>query len=127
MLFSPAAHAAGREVLVVDTAYEPALARVQAGDTVVWRWGSQNVSPHTVTAVDTSFDSDRECRDSAECRAPGHAFAWKFSQPGIYAYRCKVHAVMLGRVEVAEAGPQQEPPPPAPATSPAASGCRPQA
>lgn len=112
VLFAPAVLAADREVLVVDTAYEPSLTRIQAGDTVVWRWASQNVSPHTVTAVNASFDSDRECGDPAACRARGNTFAWQFTQPGIYAYRCKVHAVMLGRVEVAEAPPPQPPPQP---------------
>lgn len=119
MLLAPAVRAAGREVLVVDTAYEPAVTQIQAGDTVVWRWASQNASPHTVTAaVNASFDSDRECGDPAACRARGNTFAWQFTQPGIYAYRCKVHAVMLGRVEVSEASPPQPPPPAGPVTSP---------
>ncbi|MDP8930986.1 MAG: plastocyanin/azurin family copper-binding protein [Actinomycetota bacterium] len=123
VLFSPAAYAAVHEVLVVDTEYRPDGIQIVAGDSVIWRWALQNAGPHTVTALDGSFDSDRDCRgDVTQCRAPGNVFERTFPQPGIYAYRCKVHpVVMLGRV-IVEAKPPQDaassepaaPPPPPP-------------
>lgn len=121
VFFSPAGYAAGREVLVRDNAYDPDAVQIQAGDHVVWRWASDNANFHTVTAaVDGSFDSDDgNCGDAAQCRGPGRLFTQQFSKPGIYAYRCKVHAFMLGRVVVTEAKPPPEQPPPAgPVTSP---------
>lgn len=130
LLFPPAGYAAGHEVLVVDVAYKPAATQIQAGDTVVWRWDSENARSHTVTAIRGGFDSDsdQECANAAQCRAPGRVFQWKFTQPGIYPYRCKVHAVMLGRVEVAEPAPPQQSPPaePTPAPPSAADRQRPQ-
>lgn len=110
-------YAAEYQVRVVDRAYQPAVVKIQAGDTVVWRWAWENASHHTVTALDGRFDSDGECPKVALCRGPGNDFQRKFPDPGIYAYRCKVHAYMLGRVEVEEAPPQQPPEtPPAPAS-----------
>ncbi|MDP8961949.1 MAG: plastocyanin/azurin family copper-binding protein [Actinomycetota bacterium] len=118
VLLSPAAYAAVHEVRVVDTAYRPDAVQIVAGDSVIWRWASQNAGAHTVTALDGSFDSDRDCRgDVTQCRAPGHVFEFTFSQAGIYAYRCKVHPIMLGRVEV-EAKPPQQPASDEPGTPP---------
>ncbi len=110
VLFSAPAYAAGAEVRVRATSYAPPAVQIQAGESVVWRW---EASLHTVTAVDGSFDSDRECGTAVrDCRAAGNVFTHTFSKPGLYAYRCKVQPVMVGRVEVVEAKAQEPPPPP---------------
>lgn len=102
--------AEGHDVAVVDNAFddgddEPTTTRVTAGDRVVWRWDPANANPHTVTALDGSFDSDAECAGGSvdACREPGTVFGVTFTEPGIFHYRCKVHPNMLGVVEVAAA------------------------
>lgn len=98
--------AAERGVTVVDNAYEPVRVTVTAGDTVVWSWDNSNENPHTVTAVDGSFDSDADCPpdDPSACRVAGHTFSVEFTEPGSYAYHCRVHPVtMIGTVEVVAA------------------------
>ncbi|MGH3441620.1 MAG: plastocyanin/azurin family copper-binding protein [Nitriliruptorales bacterium] len=102
-------------VTVVDNAFDPRQITVTAGHAVVWRWSGGNENPHTVTALDGSFDSDAECdpEDLSPCRAAGHTFSVVLTEPGTYAYRCRIHPItMVGTVEVvaAEEGPGEEGP-----------------
>ncbi|MFN2556604.1 MAG: plastocyanin/azurin family copper-binding protein [Nitriliruptorales bacterium] len=118
--FAPSGYAAEKGVRVRANSYDPRAVQVQAGDTVVWTW---DASQHTVTAVDGSFDSDRNC-SAPSCRAAGRKFSHTFRKPGIYAYRCKVLPAMVGHVEVVAA---KAPPPssgPAPAPPPQGGGQR---
>ncbi|MDQ4130801.1 MAG: plastocyanin/azurin family copper-binding protein, partial [Actinomycetota bacterium] len=103
-------YAAEKGVRVRATTYDPRAVQVQAGDMVTWTW---EAGPHTVTALDGSFDSDYGCAPSA-CRGVGHTFSHTFRKPGIYAYRCKVQPAMVGSVEVVEAKAKEAPPPSGP-------------
>jgi plastocyanin len=103
--FASSGYAAEKGVRVRANSFDPRAVQVQAGDTVVWTW---DASQHTVTAVDGSFDSDRNC-SAPSCRAAGRKFSHTFRKPGIYAYRCKVLPAMVGHVEVVAA--KAQPPP----------------
>lgn len=107
-----AARSGSATVVVVDNRYEPPTVQATAGEPVVWRWANRNKQPHTVTALDGSFDSDAECgADKRPCRRAGHTFQHTFPRPGTYHYRCKIHALQLGVVEVEPASDRSEPPP----------------
>lgn len=78
-------------VVLRDIAFKPAKVRVEAGDTVTWRFDDKGI-PHDVTAEDDSFES--ETMDSG-------TFRHRFDKAGTYAYICSLHPVqMKGTVEV---------------------------
>src|SRR5207247_3529887 len=77
----PAAHAAGGDVAqvsAVDDVFDPAIVRVQPGETVEWTMDGNE--PHTVTADDGSWDSGT--------LLPGATYTHVFDRPGAYAYHC---------------------------------------
>ena len=89
MAVSPAADTA--TVHIKNFAFVPKTLAIRAGTTVTFV--NDDEEPHTVTAVDKSFDS--EALDL-------HA-TWKhvFDKAGAYAYFCEMHPYMKARIEVA--------------------------
>ena len=78
-------------VILRDIAFKPDKIRIEAGETVTWRFEDQGI-PHDVTAEDESFKS--ETMDSG-------TFQHTFDAPGTYKYICSLHAAqMTGVVEV---------------------------
>ena len=65
---------------------------ITVGSSVTWK--NLDDDPHTVTAVDGSFDS--------KGLAQGDTFTYRFTKPGKYMYYCKVHPMMRGTVIVKE-------------------------
>jgi plastocyanin len=89
-LAAPAPAAADTSgVQIVDSAYNPQLAVVLAGDTVGWR-NSSFVNQHTVTSG--TFDSGPIL--------PGGGFFHDFTAAGTYPYACTIHSGMSGVVDV---------------------------
>lgn len=80
---------------IAGFAFRPASITVPAGTTVAWT--NADSAPHTVTALDGSFDSG--------IFDPGGGFAWKFTSPGAFAYQCALHPQMQGEVVVTGDGP----------------------
>ena len=91
------------EVSVIDFAFEPGTTRLGLGGTVTWR--HTGVAPHTVTALDSTFDSG--------LLQSGGTFSRRFDQPGTFRYVCAYHPQMEGTVEIVDA-------PTAPAADPGA-------
>jgi plastocyanin len=102
--------------------YAPGTQRVQPGTWITWSNAGQD--PHTVTAVDGSFDSGN--------LDPSEGFSWFFADNGTFPYVCTLHPWMKGKVIVgdgigidspppAESPPPADNPPPAddPSTAPA--------
>jgi plastocyanin len=85
---SPVAGAA--TVRIANLAFEPSTITIPAGGTVTWR--NDDVTPHTVTALDGAFDSGTF--------DPGASFSWTFPGPGTFAYQCLLHPTMQGSVVV---------------------------
>ena len=80
----------GDAVEIVEFKYEPEALTVPAGTTVTFT--NQDVAPHTATADDDSFDTERLAKgDSAE---------ETFDEPGTYSYYCRFHVFMKGSVVV---------------------------
>jgi copper-containing nitrite reductase len=75
-----------------STGYSPASITVVIGvnNTVVWT--NKDSVPHTVTAVDKSFDSGN--------MNAGDAFTYTFTTAGTYQYTCSYHPWMKGTVVV---------------------------
>ncbi|MFL5895880.1 MAG: plastocyanin/azurin family copper-binding protein [Thermoleophilaceae bacterium] len=84
------AEPAVQPVNIIFQAFSPSQLDVLPGETVQWT----NVSDrrHTVTADDGSFDSGDVFG--------GDTFSEKFDAQGAYAYHCRVHAGMVGEVDV---------------------------
>jgi plastocyanin len=92
------------EVSVIDFAFDPATVRLSIGGTVTWR--HNGIAPHTVSALDSSFDSG--LLESAG------TFSHRFDQAGRYQYVCAYHPQMVGTIEILDD--------PSPAVPPADTG-----
>jgi plastocyanin len=88
----PAAAAAddGPVVPILTMAYGSAETEVLAGDTISWR--NDSVQPHTVTAADGSWASQR--------LGPRATFSRRFDADGTVAYYCQIHPGMRAKVDV---------------------------
>src|SRR4051794_5696812 len=80
------------EVSIGYSDYNPASLSVLTGSAVMWTNESSRV--HTVTAEDGSFDSGRV--------AVGQQFMHGFERAGSYAYYCRLHPTIRGKVEVSD-------------------------
>ncbi|PSO46086.1 MAG: plastocyanin, partial [Actinobacteria bacterium QS_8_72_14] len=69
---------------------QPGALTVPAGTTITWR--NSDVAAHTVTADDSTFDSQRI--------APDGSFSVTLDQPGTYTYHCEFHPNMEATIEV---------------------------
>jgi plastocyanin len=72
--------------------YAPRTRRVQPGTWITW--SNNGLDPHTVTAVDASFDSGS--------LDPSEGFSWFFDQPGTVEYTCTLHPWMMGKIIVGD-------------------------
>jgi len=83
------AQASGAKGVDIDSfAFHPPTQRVKRGGKVVFT-NSQNV---THTASSGSFDTKRI--------APGASVSVRFNQKGTFAYHCKIHPFMKGKIVV---------------------------
>jgi hypothetical protein len=90
MIMAAAAMAA---VSIGYASYDPPKLDVVAGSTV--QWTNESVRNHTVTADDGSYDSG--------ALSNGDAYSHSFGAPGVYGYYCRLHAGIVGEVDVHEA------------------------
>ena len=91
------------------TVFTPATVRVLTGDSVMF--ANHDTRPHTATAVDGSFDTGSIL--------PHGDASVAFPVAGSFAYFCRIHSFMRGRVDVVAlllAGPATPPAKGAPAT-----------
>lgn len=77
-------------VTIEGLAYEPAEVTVAPGDTVVWT--NKDMVPHTVTALDSTFDSGSI--------AAGATWRYVAHEAGTVAYYCTFHPTMKGTLNV---------------------------
>ncbi|HEX7278259.1 MAG TPA: cupredoxin domain-containing protein [Solirubrobacterales bacterium] len=79
---------AAKTVQIKGFAFKPATVKVKRGSQVAFT-NSSNVA-HTATGA--GFDTKRI--------APGKSAAVRFSRKGTFAYHCKIHSFMKGKVVV---------------------------
>ncbi len=82
----PKAH----QLSISNFLYTPDTVVVAQGDTVTWT--NDDFVPHTVTARDSSFDS--------QSINAGAKWSWVASKPGTHPYFCTFHPIMQGTIEV---------------------------
>lgn len=83
-----ASASAARTVQIKGFAFKPATVKVERGSRVVFA----NSSGSTHTATGAGFDTKRI--------APGKSAAIRFDKAGTFAYHCKIHSFMKGKVLV---------------------------
>ncbi len=85
----PTAHAsAGKSVSIVNFAFKPGTLKVKRSARVTFT----NTANTTHTASSGSFDTKRI--------APGTSKAVQFNKRGTFAYHCKIHPFMKGKIVV---------------------------
>lgn len=75
-------------VVIRQFAFVPETLEVSVGDTVVWV--NEDIVPHTVTATDARWDSDRLDR--------GDSWFLQIRAPGTVDYTCLYHPAMRARL-----------------------------
>jgi plastocyanin len=80
---------ASKQVKIVNFAFRPATLTVAAGTKVEFE--NEGTVAHTATRKN-GFDSKRI--------PPGGSFSVRFKSPGTFAYHCKIHPEMRGKVIV---------------------------
>ena len=83
-----------RSVDIGDNFFDPPNAAVEPGSTITWT--NRGAVPHTVTADDGSFDSER--------LNPGDSYTVAFGGQGTVTYHCEIHPEMRGSVTVVGGG-----------------------
>ena len=81
---------AQRVVVIREMKYQPADLSVHVGETVVWK--NEDIFPHTVSAMDQSFDSGTI--------QPGASWTYVAKTAGVHLYVCKPHPNMKARLVV---------------------------
>lgn len=82
--------AAKGTVRIAGFAFNPATRGAKVGDSVTWT--NKDGTTHTVTADDGAFDAGN--------LASGKSFSFTFDRAGTFAYHCKIHQSMTGKVTV---------------------------
>lgn len=83
------------EVVINNFAFGPATLTVKRGTTVTWI--NKDGDAHTVTAVTAVGVKPLFGSNPLDT---GDSFSFTFSQPGTYAYFCKIHPTMKGVIVV---------------------------
>ena len=87
---APAVLGADEGVTIAGFAFSPATVTVSVGDTVTWT--NNDGVAHTATANGGSFDTGNIGGGSSD--------SVTFDTAGTFAYHCKIHAAMTGKVVV---------------------------
>ena len=77
-------------VLIKDFKYQPSILTVKVGDAIEWK--NSDIFPHTVTAVDKSFDS--------AAISPGHSWKFIVRTGRNVDYFCALHPNMRAKLIV---------------------------
>jgi plastocyanin len=85
----PAAAGAGSTVDIHNFAFHPGTLEVAKGSTVVF----SNTSKVTHTATDAGVFNTGHIK-------PGTSVSVRFTQKGVFAYHCKIHHFMHGKIVV---------------------------
>jgi plastocyanin len=116
LLAAPAADAANTRVSISNFAWSNPRVAINLNEKVTWDWIGPDLA-HSVTGTSANalaWDSDPST--DAPSHRPGDSFTLQFTQPGIYAFLCKLHASVRGEVVVSDVpgDPNSDPGPQAP-------------
>lgn len=116
LVAAPAAHATNTRVSISNFAWSNPRVEIDLGEKVIWDWIGPDLA-HSVTGTSANaltWDSDPGT--DAPSHQLGDTFTLQFSQPGAYAFHCKLHASVRGEVVVSDVpgDPNSDPGPQAP-------------
>jgi len=86
------------EIVLSGLTFSPGTLTVPSGTTVTWV--NNEAVTHTVTSDSTLFDSGNMVK--------GNTFSYTFSTAGTFAYHCKYHSNMTGKI-IVQGGSNQAP------------------
>ena len=84
--------ATSAKISIGQMRFEPAVITIKKGSTVTWQ--QKDAMPHTVTADNKSFTSQR--------LGMNDEFTQTFDDTGVYKYYCAIHPSMRGEVRVVD-------------------------
>lgn len=116
LALAPPSAAKSTRVSISNYAWSSPVVRIDLGEKVTWDWIGPDLA-HSVTGVSPNallWDSDPHT--DAPRHLPGDSYTIQFAQPGVYQFRCKLHAAVRGEVVVSSApgDPDSDPGPQAP-------------
>lgn len=113
---APAAQAANTRVSISNFAWSNPRVEIDLGEKVIWDWIGPDLA-HSVTGTSANaLGLDSDPSTDAPSHQLGDTFTLQFSQPGAYAFHCKLHASVRGEVLVSDVpgDPSSDPGPQAP-------------
>jgi plastocyanin len=116
LVLTPGAQASNTRVSISNYAWAPAQVHIDLGEKVTWDWLGPDLA-HSVTGTSANarqWDSDPNT--DAPYHRPGFSYTIQFTQPGAYAFECKLHPFVRGEVIVSSnpGDPNSDPGPQAP-------------
>jgi plastocyanin len=102
LVAAPGASATNTRVEISNYRWSNPSVHINLGEKVTWDWLGPDLA-HSVTGVSpnaTQWDSDPGT--DAPDHAPGDTFTVQFNEPGVFQFRCKLHAFVRGEVVVSE-------------------------
>lgn len=113
---APAAQATNTRVSISNFAWSNPRVEIDLDEKVTWDWIGPDLA-HSVTGTSANalgWDSDPNT--DAPSHLPGDTYTVQFTQPGVYAFHCKLHASVRGEVVVSNVpgDPNSDPGPQAP-------------
>jgi plastocyanin len=117
LALAPAADAANRRVSIGDYRWSQSEVQIDLGEHVTWYW----TGPDTAHSVTGDSANTRGLDSDPGVNLPNHrlgdSFRLDFDSPGTYAFVCKVHSIVAGKVVVsATPGDPESEPDPVPVT-----------
>lgn len=116
LALTPGALASNTRVSISNYAWAPAQVQIDLDEKVTWDWLGPDLA-HSVTGSSANarqWDSDPGT--DAPYHRPGFSYTIQFTQPGAYAFICKLHPFVRGEVIVSSTpgDPNSDPGPQAP-------------
>ena len=116
LCLAPPAAAANTRVSISNFEWSNKQVHVDLGEKVTWDWLGPDLA-HSVTGISANalgWDSDPTTEPPSH--RPGDSFTLQFTQPGTYAFQCKLHSFVRGEVVVSAnpGDPNSDPGPQAP-------------
>lgn len=116
LALAPSALASNTRVPITNYAWTPKQVHIDLDEKVTWDWLGPDLA-HSVTGTSANarrWDSDPGT--DAPYHPPGFSYTIQFTQPGTYAFQCKLHPFVRGEVIVSSnpGDPNSDPGPQAP-------------
>jgi plastocyanin len=116
LCLAPPAAAQNTRVSISNFEWSNKQVHIDLGEKVTWDWLGPDLA-HSVTGLSANalgWDSDPTT--DAPSHRPGDSYTVQFTQPGTYAFQCKLHSFVRGEVVVSSnpGDPNSDPGPQAP-------------